>query len=101
MAELTSSVTLPLHADTNPGAPSQAKGPTWSPGPFDSLRLPSGKTIGESSNEEVRTQLLRLNIEGAATDGRNIICGRYAGLLADLGKVAADKATQEFLERNA
>jgi hypothetical protein len=82
MPELGSTKTLPFgtvlspvnHA--NPGAPSMGTGRSSSREPYDDLALPSGSTVGMTSNEELRNQLAKLGIEGAHTDGRNVIGAR-------------------------
>jgi hypothetical protein len=40
-----------------------------------------------------------MEIEGAHRDGREIICGRYAALLREIGSAASDKAIMEFLSK--
>jgi hypothetical protein len=52
-----------------PGAPSGNSGPMHAKTQYDHLKLPSGKKIGETSNEELRSLLGRLGIEGAHSEG--------------------------------
>ena len=67
------------HADSNPGKAANGKGPTWAKTMYDDLKL-NGKTVGETSDEELRTALHALDIEGAHRDGRQTICERYSRL---------------------
>jgi hypothetical protein len=87
-----------LHADTNPGAPGKGSGPTWAPTDFDHLKLPSGALLGKLNNEQLRSELLRLNVPGAATDGRHIIAERYGALLMEIHDKAGEAAIAAFLE---
>jgi hypothetical protein len=85
----------------NPGAPGKGRGPTWSSaGANDSLLLPSGKTIAETPDPELRTALDALGIEGAHRDGRNIIVQRYADLIANFRQKAGDAAITAYLAAN-
>ena len=86
------------HADANPGAPGNGSGPRWATGFHDHLKLPSGATIGQTDNEKLRSQLARLGIEGANTEGRNIICARYAAVLQRVFDEAGNAAVTAFLE---
>jgi hypothetical protein len=85
-------------ADTNPAAPGKGKGPTWAGGIHDDLKLPSGATIGSVDNEKLRAELARLGIEGSHSDGRHILCARYARLLQQVFNSAGEKAVAEFLQ---
>jgi hypothetical protein len=87
-----------LHADTNPGAPGRGSGPSWPPGLHDDLKLPSGRTIGETDTDSLRHEFARLGVAEAQTAGRHILCQRYAELLAAIGEAASEKAIAEFLE---
>lgn len=96
----TSTATLPpaSHVDTNPGASSRGAGISSTPTFFDHLKLPSGATIGGSSNEHVRAELTRLGIEGAQSDGCNIICARYAAMIQKIHDDAGNAAVAAFLQ---
>ncbi len=95
MAQIASSDLL----DSNPGSPANSKGPSWPPTQFDSVRLPNNKTIGETSNEELRAQLLKLNVEDAATEGRHIIAERWAKKLQGIFDAAGNQAVAEFFSK--
>jgi len=83
-----------------PGAPSGNSGPTWAKTLYDHLRLPSGKTIGETSNEELRTLLGRLNIEGAHRDGRMVIAERFAAVCTEVFNRAGHAALAAWLDQH-
>jgi hypothetical protein len=63
----------------------------------DSLMLPTGKTIAETPTEELRAIFVRFKIENAHTDGRAIICSRYAALVSDVFNKAGEAALKAFL----
>jgi hypothetical protein len=72
-------------------------------GYFDSLKIAIGqtiKTIGETSESELRTALAKLNIEGAHSNGKNLICHRYQQLLARTWDEAGKRAVDALLENN-
>jgi hypothetical protein len=101
MAELTSSLILPAtHRDTNPGAPGKGAGPSWPRTSHDHLKLPSGKTIGETDNENLRSELTRLGIEESQTAGRERIIEKYAELINAVARAGADKAVAEWLQNH-
>ena len=81
------------------GAPAGTSGPKWASGLYDGLKLPSGKTIVETNNEELRSQFAKIGLLGAHSDGREVLCQRYATLLSqihdDAGKAAVDKWLQD------
>jgi hypothetical protein len=67
---------------------------------FDGLRLPSGKTIGETSNEEFRRLMDRVGNSRRDTAGREVLCQRYSEVLAKVFNDAGDAAVAAFLEKN-
>jgi hypothetical protein len=84
MADVVNSMSMPDGATTTsprPGAPAPNRGQSWPPGQHDKLKLPSGKTIGETDNETLRRELIRLDVEDAATVGRHILAERYSSML--------------------
>jgi hypothetical protein len=94
--EITSSA-----AFEQPGAPARDnKGPMHAPGLHDDLALPNGSTVGQTDNETLRQQLLKLNIPGAATEGRHIICQRYSETLRKIFNDAGSKAVDVWLQSN-
>jgi hypothetical protein len=64
----------------------------------DNLRLPNGKTIAESTTDEIRQIFGQLGIEGAHTDGRAIIVRRYHEFISGIYDAAGLRAVKEFLE---
>jgi hypothetical protein len=55
-----------------PGAGAPISGPKWPRHPTSGhLRLPSGVTIDGTPTEALRSELARLGIAGAHTDGRD------------------------------
>jgi hypothetical protein len=86
--------------DSNPGRASAMSGPRWAPTIHDGLKLPSGATIGQTDNDALRREFVRLDVAGAATDGRNTICGRYAAMLEKIHDDAGAAAVAVWLQRN-
>jgi hypothetical protein len=82
------------------GAPAGISGPKWASGLFDGLKLPSGKTIAETNNEDLRGQFAKLGIPDAHTAGRDVLCQRYSEVLAKVFNDAGDAAVAAFLEKN-
>jgi hypothetical protein len=81
------------------GISAPGRGPTWSSNSrFDDLILPSGKSCGASSNEELRAQLAKLGVEGAHTAGRDVLLLRYSALLGKVKEDAGHAAVDSFLK---
>jgi hypothetical protein len=97
---MTNLTTTP-HFDTNPARQGTGKGPTWAAGLHDDLKLPSGRLVGQVNNEELRAELARVGIEGAHSDGRNIIVARYAAILQNVFNLAGNAAVAAFLQSKA
>ena len=88
------------HTDTNPGRASAIKGPRWPATIHDGLSLPTGETIGQTDNDALRHELVRLGVAGAATKGRNVLCERYAAMLAKIHDEAGAAAVAAWLQKN-
>jgi len=81
-----------------PGLGAPISGPSWPQTMHDSLKLPSGATIGATDNETLRRELIRLGVLGAASgEGRNIIVERYAMLLQQIHDDAGAAAVAAWL----
>ena len=74
---------------------------TFLPGAyFDSLKLPSGKKIGDTPDHELRTELHRLGVTGAHSDGKNVICALYHQMLERVWDDAGRAAVDAWLEQH-
>jgi hypothetical protein len=62
------------------------------------VKLPSGVTIGQTNNEALRSELIRLGVEGAATAGRNVLAERYAAMVKKIHDTAGDAAVSKWFE---
>jgi hypothetical protein len=63
----------------------------------DSLLLPNGKTVGETSTEELRPMLARFNIPHVFTAGRAQIVAEYARISGEIFNEAGRKALDAWL----
>jgi hypothetical protein len=63
----------------------------------DNLLLPNGRTVGETSTEELRPILARF-VDGAHTLGRAILVAKYAEVIREVSEAASMKAITEFLK---
>jgi hypothetical protein len=86
--------------DTNPAAPWRLTGASSTRTLYDHLPLGGGKSIGQVANEQLRPILARFGVEGAHTEGRNIICARYAVMLQKVHDDAGNAAVRAWLENN-
>jgi hypothetical protein len=59
---------------------------------------PVGSTIRLTSTEDLRRQFHQLGIPGAHTEGRNVICNRYAAMLREIHDDAGSIAVDAFLQ---
>ena len=87
-------------ADSNPGRASAIKGPRWPSTPQDYLKLPNGATIGQTDNDALRREFIRLGVADAATDGRHILCARYSAMLGKIHDDAGQAAVAAWLQKN-
>lgn len=69
-------------------------------GGLNDLALPNGSTVGQTSNEVLRQQFARLNIEGAHVDGIQTLIARYAQMLDRIRTDAGNIAVNEFFARH-
>jgi hypothetical protein len=65
---------------------------------FDDLMLVNGKTVGETSTDELRSLLARFGIESAHRAGRAQIVSEYAALIKEVYDAAGVAAVKAFLE---
>ena len=65
----------------------------------DCVLLPNGRTVGESTTDEIRQIFGQLGIEGAHIDGRAIVVRRYAEFIGGIFNAAGLRAVKEFLEQ--
>ena len=70
---------------------------SWPSTVHDHWLLPSGTLVGAASNEDLRKQLIRLGIDGAATAGRDVLCARYATVLQGVFDAAGNAAVSQWL----
>ena len=66
--------------------------------PSNSLPLPNGKTVAETSNEELRSILDKLGLEGSHTKPRNQLVEAYAAMLKRIHDDAGRAAVDAFLQ---
>ena len=85
------------HADSNPGKAANSRGNPWPKTLDDDLKLPNGKTVGETPDAELRTALHALGVEGAHRDGRNLIVARFSALIANFKEKAGNEAVAAYL----
>jgi len=82
---------------TNPGAPGNNTGPSWTRGQHDNLMLPNGSTVGQTDNETLR-RLLAPFVDGAHTKPRNEIVEIYWAALKRIHDDAGNAAVNAWLQ---
>jgi hypothetical protein len=64
----------------------------------DGLLLPTGKTVGETSTEELRPILARFGVENPHTAGRAVIVAEYARVIGEVYSAAGMAALKQYLK---
>jgi hypothetical protein len=76
----------------------ELKGISYRSDCFERETIDSGKTIGETSNEHLRSQLSKVGIPEAHSAGRHILAARYNNQLNKIRSEAGDSAVAAYLE---
>jgi hypothetical protein len=59
-----------------------------------------GNTVGKTPDILLRRLFHEIGIPESHTAGMDVLCGRYAARLCEIGSAASDRAVMEFLERH-